>query len=48
LQSGQLYPKQWIEQEATLEEGVQALMDMDDCSPDSIVMITQFFYSGHL
>jgi len=48
LQSGQLDPKQWIEQEALLEEGVQALMDMDNCSPAGIVMITQFFYSEHL
>jgi len=42
VQSGRLDPKQLIEKEVTLEEGAQALMDMDRGSPIGMVMITQF------
>ena len=42
VQSGRLDPKKLIEREVTLEEGAQALMDMDHGSPIGMVMITQF------
>lgn len=42
VQSGRLDPKLLIEREVTLEEGAQALMDMNHGSPVGMVMITQF------
>lgn len=42
VQSGKLDPKKLVEREVTLEEGAQALMDMDHGSPIGMVMITQF------
>ncbi|KAL7473888.1 hypothetical protein ACHAXS_014382 [Conticribra weissflogii] len=39
---GKLEPAKLVEREVTLEEGVQALMDMDKGSPLGMVMITDF------
>ena len=42
VQSGRLDPKKLIEKEVSLEDGAQALMDMDHGSPVGMVMITKF------
>ena len=42
VQTGKLDPKMLIEREVTLENGAQALMDMNHGSPIGMVMITQF------
>ena len=42
VESGKLDPKQLIEREVTLEQGAQALMDMNFGSPIGMLMITQF------
>ena len=42
VQSGRLDPKKLIERQVTLEEGAQALMNMNHGSPVGMVMITQF------
>lgn len=39
---GKLDPKQLVEREVSLEEGAEAIMDMDNCSPLGITMVTSF------
>mmetsp|Transcript_12728 Transcript_12728/g.26711 ORF Transcript_12728/g.26711 Transcript_12728/m.26711 type:complete len:434 (-) Transcript_12728:91-1392(-) len=42
VKCGKLEPAKLVDREVTLEEGVQALMDMDKGSPLGMVMITDF------
>jgi len=42
VERGKLDPKKLIEREVTLEQGIKALMEMDNKSPVGMVMITQF------
>jgi len=46
VKAGRLDVKKLIEKEVTLEEGVQALMNMDNESPLGMTMITKFGISG--
>lgn len=42
VETGKLQPKQLIEKEVSLEEGVRELMNMNKSSPTGMVMITDF------
>ncbi len=42
VEVGKLDPKKLIEREVTLEQGIKALMEMDNKSPIGMLMITQF------
>ncbi len=42
VRDGKLNVKKLIDREVSLEEGAQALMDMDKKSPTGMIMVTRF------